>query len=149
MGFFQRRAEKYLEKQIQNDPAARAFIAQLEQYGRSSGSSQGGANAERCFRVLEHQIGCVNPNTRTLYREACRQNNLLLPLCACYAFAVGEFLEQPYFTPINLNTEQARQNIMSIKLFFPDYRSFVESRHYGTKQDVLFGLTGNLLEYFL
>ena len=149
MGFFRRQIEKSLSKQLRNDPLAQALISQIEQYGRYSSTPQGERNAERCFGVLERQIGCVNANTRTLYRDACGQSGLALPLCACYAFALGEFLEQPYFMPSNLNTEQAQQNILSIKLFFPDYRSFVEARHHGTRQDIVFGLTGNLLDHFL
>ena len=149
MGFFQRRIEKSLSKQLRNDPAAQAYLRQIEGYGRYDNSAQGKRNADRCFEIVEHQIGCLNQNTRTIYQNACTQSNLPLALCACYAFAIGEFIQKPYFKPINLNTEQAQQNIMSIKLFFPDYRSFVESRHWGTEQDVIFGLTGNLLDYFM
>lgn len=149
MGFFQKRIEKSLSKQIRNDPTAQAYLKQIEGYGRYDSSAQGQRNADRCFEIVERQIGCLNKSTRTIYQEACRQTNLPLPLCACYAFAIGEYVKNPRYTPINLNTEQARQNIMSIKLFFPDYRSFVESRHWGTEQDIVFGLTGNLLDYFM
>ena len=149
MGFFQRRIEKSLSKQLRNDPMAQALIKQVESYGRYGNSPQDKGSADRCFKIVERQIGCLNPSTRSLYQDACKQSNLPLPLCACYAFAVGEYVKNPRYTPINLNTEQAQQNIMSIKLFFPDYRNFVESRHWGTEQAVVFGLTGNLLEYFL
>ena len=149
MGFLQRRIEKSLSKQLRNDPAAQVLIQQVESYGRYDSTAQGKRNADRCFEIIEWQIGCSNKSTRTIYQDACEKSNLPLALCACYAFAIGEYVKDPMFTPINLNTEQARQNIMSIKLFFPDYRSFVESRHWGTEQDIVFGLTSNLLDYFM
>ena len=138
-----------MSKQLRSDPMAQALLRQVDSYGRYDGSVQGERNADRCFEIIERQIGCANKSTRTIYQEACKKSDLPLPLCACYAFAVGEYVMNPIFTPVNLNTEQARQNIMSIRLFFPDYRSFVESRHWGTEQDVVFELTSNLLDYFM
>ena len=149
MGFFQRRIEKSLSKQLRSDPAAQALIRQVEGYGRYDSTSQSARNANRCFEILKAQIGCRNKTTQTLYQDSYRQSKLPFALCACYAFAVGEYVKNPIYTPIGLNTEQAQKNILSIKLFFPDYRSFVEARHWGTEQDVVFGLTGNLLDYFL
>lgn len=149
MGFFQRRLEKSLSKRLRSDPAAQALIRQIEGYGRYDRSLQGASNVERCFEMIKTQIGCRNSSTSVLYQEACEQGDFPLPLCACYAFAVGEFVLSPIYKPIGLNTEAAQKNILGIKLFFPDYRTFVESRHWGSEQDIVFGLTGNLLEYFL
>lgn len=128
MGLFGRKSKS---DRFRSDPRVKQMIDRVESYGSYDGTSSSRSSAQRVFDRLENHIGCVNPDTKTLYWNTLEVSNLPLPLAACYAFAIGEYLAMPFYDPIASggNTATARMNAEAMALAFPDYKAFVSRAH--------------------
>lgn len=134
-----------MAKMLQEDSVGQSFMQAINGPGIYDGSSNAETVANNLFSKLERTIGCHNYRTRIIFDEVLRSSNLPMTLLTCYAFAVGEYIENPDYEPYGLNTPEANNNYQASKIMLPDYARFVESRHSGTEAVVIQILTGNLL----
>lgn len=141
--------QKMAKSTISKNPEMNAILNKFTETGYYDASTESRKKANYCFNVVCNQVGCSNPNTKSLYEKLLDTKHYPMSLLAAYSFAVGEFLENPIFEPYNLNSEGAQNNYMSFKILFPEFSKFIESRHYGTEKVSVSILTSNLLEYFL
>ena len=129
-----------------NDPKVQTLIKKVNNYGSYDGSSKSKAKAQTMFNNMADLIGCVNPSTNILYRETLIQTELSIPLVVCYAFAVGEYLENPSYKPYGMNSRNASDNASGMDIFFPEYGSFVLSKHKKADALMIMAISSYLIE---
>ena len=147
MGLFGRKSKA---ERFRSDPRVEQMIDRIESYGSYDGSSSSRLSAQKVFDKLENHIGCVNPDTKTLYWNTLEATNLPMPLAACYAFARGEYLAMPFYDPIAAggNTATARMNAEAMALAFPEYQAFVSSMHSSDVTRYIMVLSLNKIDLF-
>ena len=147
MGLFGRKSK---EERFRNNPLVQNMISSVERYGTYDGSPSSRATAQRVFDMQANHGGCVNPDTKKLYWEALEAGRLYMPLAACYAFAIGEFLAMPFYDPIESggNTSNARMNADAMGTAFPSYKSFVSSRHSTDETRYILALSLNMIDVY-
>ena len=127
MGFLKRYAERKLREQMLSDPRARYYLEAIGKWGVYRNTPEGEEKAERAFKTIENYIGCLNPHTKVLFRDALINSGMHIPLAAVYAFALGEQVEPgDYYCS---DYRSAQMNAEAMKLMFPEYGDYVERKH--------------------
>ena len=77
--------------------------------------------------------------------------DLPMPLAVAYAYAIGEYLENPTYDPVRSggNTSNAKMSAQAIGMTFPNYKNYVERNHYGNEARYILALTANIIEIYL
>ncbi len=149
MGIFFNR--KSSEEQFRSNPAVQHMINSIERYGTYTGSDSSKATAQRAFDMQANYGGCLNPRTKTIYWKTLEESNLLIPLAVAYAFAIGEYLENPMYDPARSggNTSNAKMSAQAIGMTFPNYKNYVERNHYGNEVRYILALSANIINIYL
>ena len=136
--------------EMAQDPAFQQHILQpLERWGRWDGSPEQSRKADEAFSRIANYIGTGSYQTRTLYDDTLRHRPFLIPLCAAYAFAVEEFLNNPWFQSDQGNSPEINQKVTMMHLLFPGYAQFVDQKHSRKDAEAVLCITMNLLDLFL
>ena len=131
------------------DPRVRDLLIEpIERWGTYDGSTASECRADEALRVLERRLMPASSRTRQLYRAALGKN-LAIPLAAVYAYAVGEYVENPMMPPINAGTPEARTKVAGTRLMFPKLYYVAVSELAPHKVEQALCVAANLLDYFL
>lgn len=138
-----------MRNEMMEDPRVRDLLIEpIERWGTYDGSFASEFRADEAMCVLERRLMPASPRTWELYRAAL-DKNLAIPLAAVYAYAVGEYVENPMTPPINAGTPEARQKVASTRVIFPKLYNVAISELSPREAEWALCVAANLINYFL
>lgn len=143
-------AQRYRDRaELRTDSTAGNLLVQpIADWGMVDGTHRQRERSKRAFATLEQKVGCSREETHDLYQKALEVEGMFIPLAAVYAFAVGEYVENPQ---VELPTERpktAKKTINSVKAFFPVLYRHIKQNHSAHDAELIVLISMNLLDYF-
>lgn len=138
-----------VHSEISQDPLARQYLLDpIERWGKYDGSAASERKAQEAMDVLERHLPPASSRTMRLYRAALKKN-LYIPLAATYAYAVGEYLENPMVPLSGHGTQEANMKVAGTRALFPALYNIATTEHSPRNAEAAICIATNLLEYFL
>lgn len=134
---------------ISQDPVARQYLLDpIERWGKYDGSAEAERKAREAMDILERNLPSASARTLRLYKEALKKN-LYIPLAAVYAYAVGEFVENPWAHTSGAGTPEANQKVAGTRMLFPALYNIAMAEHGPRDAEAAICIASNLLDYYL
>lgn len=135
--------------EMSQDPLARQYLLDpIERWGKYDGSAESERKAQEAMDVLEQHLPPASSRTMQLYRSALKKN-LYIPLAAVYAYAVGEYVENPMAYTSGAGTREAAEKVAGTRMLFPALYNIATTEHGPRDAEAAICIATNLLEYFL
>lgn len=93
-------------------------------------------------------MGCSREEMHELYQKALEVEGMFIPLATVYAFAVGEYVENPQVELPIERPKTAKKTINSVKTFFPALYCQIKRNHRTHDAELVMLISMNLLDYF-
>lgn len=90
-------AQRYKDRaELRADSTASKLLVQpIADWGTLDGAHHQRERSKRAFATLEQKVGCSREEAHEPYQKALEVEGMFIPLAAVYAFAVGEYVENP------------------------------------------------------
>lgn len=143
-------AQRYKDRaELRTDSTASKLLVQsIADWGTLDGTHRQRERSKHAFATLEQKVGCPREETHGFYQLALGVEGMFIPLAAVYAFAVGEYVENPQ---VELPTERPKtekKTTNSVKTFFPSLYRHIKWSHSTHDAELVMLISMNLLDYF-